>query len=120
MKVRDIMTGEVKSLSPEMSVKDAMELLQNMQISGLPVIDNQKKLLGMFTEKEILQNILPSYIGKVGDFVYEENPKTVKTKISSFPVFAVKDVMRKDIVTVSEDITRCQAAHMILIRKSRR
>ena len=66
MKVTDIMTKELTSVLPDASATEAVELLLKMQISGLPVIDENHKLVGMFTEKEVLTGILPSYVDKVG------------------------------------------------------
>ena len=80
MKVKEIMAKDVTSISPEISGQEALDLLQKMQISGLPVIDAQNNLVGMFTEKDILSYLLPSYIESVGRFVYQENSKTIKRK----------------------------------------
>jgi CBS domain-containing protein len=61
MKVKEIMTKELVSIKPDDNAKDALDILFKMQISGLPVIDTQGRLVGMFTEKDILKQILPSY-----------------------------------------------------------
>jgi len=120
MKVKEIMTTEVTSLSPEMSAQEALEVLQKMEISGLPVIDAGGKLVGMFTEKEILGSILPSYIEKVGSFVYEENPKSTKKKFSELGNLKVSALMRKTVVVTGEDTTLCEIARMMLTQKIRR
>jgi CBS domain-containing protein len=120
MKIKEIMTQEVTSLSPETSVKEALELLLKMKISGLPVIDKEKKLVGMFTEKEILSKMLPSYIGAVGKFVYEENPKAVKQRVISLSAMCVKDLMRKNVITIGEETTLCEVACQMLTQKARR
>lgn len=120
MKVNEIMAREITSLSPEANAKEALDLLLKMKISGLPVIDDKNKLVGMFTEKEVLSAILPSYVEKVGKFVYEENPKVVKQKISALQNTKVADVMRKNVVTVDEDTTLCEVARIMLTQKARR
>lgn len=120
MKAKDIMIKDVKSISSQMNAQEALDLLQKLQISGLPVIDDKKKLIGMFTEKEILANILPSYVSRVGRFVYEENPKAIKHKINNFPSLKVKDLMRHDVVTIDEDTALCEVAHAMLTQRARR
>lgn len=120
MKVREIMTKEVTSVSPDANAKEALELLRKMQISGLPVIDETNKLVGMFTEKEVLTAILPSYVEKVGRFMYQENPKAVKQKVASLSTVKVKDIMRKEVVTVDEDTALCEVARLMLTQKARR
>jgi predicted transcriptional regulator len=120
MKVLEVMTKKVISLKPEDNAKDALDLLFNMKISGLPVIDEKSKLCGMFTEKEVLAKILPSYIEAVGEYVYQDNPKAVKQKILEMAHLKVKDVMRRDVITVNEDAPLCEVAHLMFVQKARR
>ena len=120
MKVKEIMKKDVISLKPDDRAKDALAILLKMQISGLPVIDEQRRLLGMFTEKEILSKILPGYIKNVGAFVYEEDDKAADQKIINFSKLKVKDVMRKEVVAVEEDAAVYEAAHLMLMQKARR
>ena len=120
MKVKDIMKKNIRSLSPDANAQEALVLLQKMQISGLPVIDDKNKLAGMFTEKEVLTAILPSYLERVGRFTYQENPKAVKQKTITFRNLKVKEVMRHNVVSVDEDTTLCEAAHIMLTQKARR
>lgn len=120
MKVKEIMTKEVRSVSPDAIAQEALNLLEKLQISGLPVIDDKNKLVGMFTEKDILSHILPSYIENVGRFIYEENPKATKKKFAELSNIKVSQLMRKDVVTTTEDTTLCEAARIMLTQKARR
>lgn len=120
MKVSEIMTKDVTSISTEMNTKEALDLLQKREISGLPVMGADKKLVGMFTEKEVLSAILPSYIEKVGGFVYMENPKAVRQKARALSTIKVKDIMRQNVITVDEDTTLCEVARLMLTQKARR
>lgn len=120
MKVKEVMVKEVDSLSPDISVKEAMDILLKRKISGMPVIDKAGKLAGMFTEKSILSYLLPSYIENVGRFVYEENPKAAKKKLSELCQIKVSQLMRKEVVTTTEDAALCEAARIMLTQKARR
>ncbi|OGX24677.1 MAG: hypothetical protein A3J51_05960 [Omnitrophica WOR_2 bacterium RIFCSPHIGHO2_02_FULL_45_21] len=120
MKVKEAMVKEVDSLSPDISVKEAMDTLLKRKISGLPVIDQAGKLVGMFTEKNILSYLLPSYIEKVGRFVYEENPKATKKKLTELCQIKVSQLMRKEVITAAEDVALCEAARIMLTQKARR
>ncbi|TRZ50553.1 CBS domain-containing protein [bacterium] len=120
MKVKEIMTKDVTSIAAETNAKEALDLLQKREISGLPVMDANRKLVGMFTEKEVLSTILPSYIEKVGRFVYMENPKAVRQKARALSTIKVKDIMRQDVITVDEDTALCEVARLMLTQKARR
>jgi CBS domain-containing protein len=91
-----------------------------MHISGLPVLDENSKLLGMFTEKDILKAILPGYLDKVGRFIYEANPKIVKKKLLEIQDLTVSELMRHEVVTVDEDTTLCEVARLMLTQNVRR
>ncbi len=120
MKVKEIMKKDVTSVKPTDSVMDVLNLLLKMEISGLPVIDEQGKLVGMFTEKDILSHILPSYIQKVGRFIYEENPKATKIKLAELNKIKVAQLMRKEVITATEDTALCEVARVMLTQKARR
>jgi CBS domain-containing protein len=49
-----IMTTNVVTITPDMAIKDAIELLLRLQISGLPVVDQQGRLVGVITEFAML------------------------------------------------------------------
>lgn len=120
MKVKEIMQKDVVSVRAEDNVLEALRLLFKMEISGLPVIDAKEKLVGMFTEKEVLSRILPSYIQNVGKFTYEENPKSTRRKFTEFGQTKVSQLMRKEVATTKPDVTLCEAARIMLIQKARR
>jgi CBS domain-containing protein len=120
MKIKEIMTKEVVSIKPDDNVVEALRFLFKVQISGLPVINAQGKLVGMFTEKEVLSYILPSYIEKVGRFIYEENPKSIKKKFMELDKVKVSQLMRRDVITTNEDASLCEVARIMLTQKARR
>ncbi|MBU1125869.1 MAG: CBS domain-containing protein [Candidatus Omnitrophica bacterium] len=120
MKIREIMATNVVSIKPDDNVLDALIILLKREISGLPVMDAQGKLVGMFTEKDIISAILPSYIKKVGKFIYEENPKSTKKKFSEFSAMKVSQLMRHEVIATSEETTLCEAARIMLTQNIRR
>ena len=120
MKIRDVMIKNVRSISPDISAKEAMDVLIKDEISGLPVVDEGGRLVGMFTEKNILSHLLPSYIEKVGKFIYEENPKATGKKVDELSGIKVSRLMRKDVVTTTEDAALCEAARIMLTQRARR
>ena len=99
---------------------DALKILLSEKISGLPVVDRSGRLVGMFTEKDVLRSVLPSYISQVGKFVYENSPKTAKNKVTQLSGMKVSDLMRKDVVTVQEDTPVYEVAHIMLSQNVRR
>ncbi|MCM8792195.1 MAG: CBS domain-containing protein [Candidatus Omnitrophica bacterium] len=120
MKIKEIMAKEIISLSKGTKIKDAFKKLLEMHISGLPVLDENLRVLGMFTEKEILKAVLPGYLESVGRFIYEENPKIIRKKLLDIQDLTVEQLMRKDVITVDEDTTLCEVARIMLTQNVRR
>ena len=120
MVVKDIMATDIKAISVDMNAKEALELLIKYEISGLPVLDKDNKLAGMFTEKEVLSHILPSYIEKVGRFIYEDDPKSTRKKIQELSGVKVGQIMRKSVVTTAVDVRIVEVARVMLTQKVRR
>ena len=90
MNAKDIMTRDIITVSPTMSVKNlAMTLIKN-QISGAPVAGKNGKIIGVVSEADI--------VGKKGK--------------------DVKSIMSKSVISVSEEtsveeIARLMTAHAI-------
>ena len=118
--VKDVMSKEIRSVSPDMNAKEALGMLVTTGTSGLPVIDKEGRLVGVFTEKEILKAILPVYIKDVGTFVYSEVSKSELKKIANIEKFSVKDLMRKEVPTVTEETSLTEVSRIMLTKSERR
>ena len=55
IKARDVMTPNPITVRPETGLSEAIRILMERRISGLPVTDPQNRLLGMITEKDMLR-----------------------------------------------------------------
>jgi len=54
MQVRDLMTRDVITVTPEMTLKDAAALLVRHRISGAPVVDGDGGIVGVLSEADVL------------------------------------------------------------------
>jgi CBS domain-containing protein len=54
MKVRDLMTTDVVTVGPEDSLKDVASILTGLGVSGLPVCDVDRHVMGVISEADIL------------------------------------------------------------------
>ena len=55
--VRDAMIKIIATVSSETPLKDAIEVMLTNKYGCLPVIDNDKKLIGMLTEADLLKTL---------------------------------------------------------------
>ena len=50
--IQDVMTRDVKSISPEDTVRRAAEMMKDLDVGAIPVCDGNK-LVGMITDRDI-------------------------------------------------------------------
>jgi len=93
MNVRDMMTTNVITIPSSTSIADAKRIMEAHNVRRLPVVD-KGKLVGLVTEHR-LESVSPSKATSLT--VWELSYILDKTP--------VKEVMERDIITVSPDIT---------------
>jgi CBS domain-containing protein len=54
MRVKDLMTTDVLTVRPSTQLKEAAALLAERRISGLPVVDDENRVLGVLSEGDVL------------------------------------------------------------------
>lgn len=54
MKVRDVMTPAVITVTPETTFKETAERLLDYGVSGMPVVDSHGRLVGLVTEADLM------------------------------------------------------------------
>jgi CBS domain-containing protein len=59
MKIRDIMTSPVITVTPETPVQEVARLMRSKQISGVPVVDAAGRLQGVITELHLIERNAP-------------------------------------------------------------
>jgi acetoin utilization protein AcuB len=57
-KIRDVMTTEPITLSPDDDLLDAVELLIETKVGGIPVVDDAEGLVGIVTYVDVLRSFL--------------------------------------------------------------
>src|SRR6056297_1765708 len=55
---RQLMVSNLVTLSPQMDVLDALDLLLKKRISGAPVVDDERRFKGTFSEKSCMRFVL--------------------------------------------------------------
>jgi CBS-domain-containing membrane protein len=87
LRAKDIMVSRLLTLSPEMDVFKAIGLLLKMRISGAPVVDHERKFLGIFSEKTSMQVLISSGYdqlptSRVGAFMNQDLQRIIDEETS--------------------------------------
>ena len=120
MELKELMTKNVITVLQSMNVRDAAEMLFNMGISGLPVVDDQKNLVGMITEKDIIRMALPKYVEKLGSLANTFDMAPFAKTLAKADKVLVKEIMRKDVITVTVDTSVPEVARIMIVKRIRR
>jgi CBS domain-containing protein len=121
MKAFDVMTRRVVSVAPDTSIVEAIRLMLDNRISGLPVIDPDGKLVGMLSE---------------GDFLRRAETETEQRRSAWLDAFfgsneaargfirshgsKVREVMRAHPITVNENTPLDQVVHLMETHRVKR
>ena len=74
MKVREAMTGDVRLVNPNQSIREAARLMVDCDVGALPVGDNDR-LVGMITDRDIAVRAVAEGLGPdatIGDVMSRE------------------------------------------------
>lgn len=74
MKVREIMSDECFSCFEDQSLEDAVRIMEENQVRRLPVMDADKKVVGMLSLEDVAIHAEPSVAGEVLKAVAGKKP----------------------------------------------
>lgn len=106
MLVANRMTPNPITISPDVSIAEAMEWMKRENVRRFPVVDKNKKLIGVVTYTDLLY-ASPSSATSLS--MWEISYLLAQVK--------VKEVMTKKVITVTEDATLEDAARLMVDNK---
>ncbi|QRM55466.1 CBS domain-containing protein [Sinorhizobium sp. BG8] len=117
MLVTDVMTTHVIKVSPENSVRRAAETMLAHHVSGLPVVDDDNRLVGMISEGDLIRRTeMGAGVGFPTDGVLSADEKA--QAYVRHTSWKVGDAMSRDPITVDEfasvlEVAKLMAKHSI-------
>lgn len=122
--VADVMSHDPIVVQPETSIKEAIKILVEHRISGLPVVDQTGKLVGVISETDLLWQETgvtpPAYIMFLDSVIYLENPARHDKELHKALGLTVGEVMSGDPVTITPDQPLRKAAKLMQEKSIRR
>lgn len=120
-KAKDIMTTDVKVAKQTDTIKSIAKILIHEKIGGLPVVDEDNRVVGIISETDIIKKekhvAAPEFITFLQGVIYLEDFKKMEKDIQDIAAVQVKDLMSKEVIKVYEDDTFDDVAN-IMIKKS--
>lgn len=119
MIVKDIMNTSVKFAKVDTSIKEIASIMCFNKISGVPVVDDNNKLIGILSEKDILRNMFPD-VNQIMQEGGSPDFESMETDYKHIMDKKVGDFMTQAVASVTPDMPLLKAASLMCVKQIRR
>jgi len=104
---KEIMTEKVITVTKDTPIKQLSDLFINHKVNGFPVVDGEGQLIGIVTEKNLIEqnkNLhIPTVIALFDAVIYLESGKKFEEEVKRYNATQVADIYTSNVVTVAPD-----------------
>jgi CBS domain-containing protein len=115
---KDVMVKKVITINKEASVAELSDLLIKNKISGVPVVNDDGRLVGIATEGDLIVRDadlhFPRYFKLLDSIIYLESLNKFKRNLKKYLGIKVEDVMTGKVKTVKEDTPVNEVANVMI------
>lgn len=110
LRVKDVMTAEVVSVTEQADYKEIVEKLSQHGISAVPVLDDHRKVLGIVSEADLIHKV--EFVGLEPhlNLLEGKRRRTARTKAAGD---RARELMTAPAVSISADASLAAAARMM-------
>ena len=102
--VRDVMTDHPRTVLADTPLKEAARMLVRTGLGALPVIDDDRRVLGMVSEREVIKYLLTTQVFSGAD---------VRASVPGTASRSVRDVMSRQVMCVSPEQPIAEVASLM-------
>jgi CBS domain-containing protein len=114
MKVKELMTRDLTAAEPTMTVRELIELFYRSGLSSVPVVNEEGRIVGIISERDIIEGALPGYFEVLYGIT---DMNHLSQKLREIENDRIEFYMIPEVVTVEEDEDDLVAADL-MIRKN--
>ena len=118
LKVKDIMTRELITVSPETEIVHATKLLLENRINGVPVTDEKGKLVGVLCQSDLIAQQkklpVPSFFTLLNGLIPLISKKQLEKQVRKIAAITVAQAMTPNPVTVQPDMNIEEVAALMV------
>jgi CBS domain-containing protein len=107
LKVKDIMTKELITVSPDTEIVQATKLLLENRINGIPVTDETGKLVGILCQSDLIAQQkklpIPSFFTFLDGLITLTSMKQIEKQVQKIAAITVAQAMTPNPVTVQPE-----------------
>jgi CBS domain-containing protein len=124
--VAEIMDTDMPTVTPEDTVEHVLQVLNDSELSGVPVVTAGGRCVGIITEADLIMTgedadlHLPHYFELFGGFVFLESLGHFEDRLRKATAALARDLMTEDPVTIEPSASVHEAARTISRSKHNR
>lgn len=119
MLVEDIMTQSLKTVNPDTAMSEVVSMMCLYRLSGLPVVEDNNKLVGFVSERDVLDPMFPK-MEDMMDGIANVNMTAALNEYTKVVGMKVSDLMTRSVITASPDMEILKAAARMVSNRFRR
>ncbi|MCK4392671.1 CBS domain-containing protein, partial [Candidatus Bipolaricaulota bacterium] len=98
MKVRQIMTKDLTSMEKDAPVRGLIFTLDNAEMSNMPIVDEEGKLIGFISEKDLIKAALPGYFEMLHSTSFIPDMNQLSKKLAQIADDPIEKYMQHDVI----------------------
>jgi CBS domain-containing protein len=102
LRVRDVMTQRVYRTTPDAPVQEVLDLIAEHRLRAVPVVGNDRQVVGMVTDRDLLRHFLPGV------------QRPADASVAQWSGTKVRDVMSRSVICVSEEQALAEVTSMLV------
>jgi len=111
MLVKDIMSHNIRTVTPDTPLLEVSSLMCLYRLSGLPVVEDDK-LVGFVAEKDVLARLFPT-LSDFRDGMMSVDYAAMEAQYKEVMHLKTADIMATRVISVPPDMPALQAAAMM-------
>jgi len=114
VKVEDFMERDVTAVFADETVEEFIHACVRQFRSGLPVVDEEMRVIGIMTERDVIHEIVPSYMEMLHSTSFIPDTNITKNRLEEIKDKPISEYMRKDVNVLKTTDTLLSAATLVL------
>jgi len=120
MQVYEIMSRAVRSVSADTKVMEVASVMCLYRIPGIPVIEDEGRLVGVIAEKDVLHSLFPKLENLMEEGMGNVDLNRQMARYKDVLALPVSDLMTRNPITVSPEMHVLRAASIMVRNHFRR
>ncbi len=117
--VHDIMHRNIFHTTADATLKDVANAFYRHKVSGLPVVDDQMKVIGIISEKHLIGAALPDYESLIEHMSFNPDIEPFDELLKKEDEIRVSEIMTRKVVTCHEETPIVEVAAMMMFKNIR-